>query len=273
MPLLQGPQKPKPRKFTGDPEDFRATLGEHLEELRGRIVRAAVALTIGTVIGWFLYPPVLNIFYGVINRAAAHSKIKVDWKFLDLTQPFMLHFKMALYIGLVLAIPFIVGELWGFVKPGLKPHEIRPFRVVVPISMGLFVIGVGLGFMILDPAFQWFLSFSAETPGFGIIQQPSELIFFSVKMLLAFGLAFQLPLVIFFLTKIGLVSPQFLMRYWKQSTVGVFVVAMIVTPGGDPFSMLAMAIPMSALFFASILAANLTSRGKREENDVLNNLD
>lgn len=273
MPLLKDPKTPKPRSFSGDPEEFRATLGEHLEELRGRIIRAAVALTIGSVIGWFLYPPVLNVFRGVINRAAAHSKVKIDWTFIDITQPFMLHFKMALYIGLVLALPFVVGEIWGFVKPGLKPHEIRPFRIIVPISFALFAVGVSVGFIILDPTFQWFLSFTAETPGFGLIQQPSELIFFSVKMLLAFGLGFQLPLVVFFLTKIGLVSPQFLMRYWKQSTVGVFVVAMIVTPSGDPFSMLAMAIPMSALFFASVLAANMTSRNKREENDVLNDLD
>ncbi len=270
MPLLEQQRK---RNFSGDPEEFRATLGEHLEELRGRIIRSAVALTVGTTIGWFIYPWLFEVFQGVIARAAKASTVPIDWRYVGLTQPFMLHFKMAMYAGLVMALPYIVYELWGFIRPGLKPHEVRPFRIVVPTSLALFVCGVAIGFIILNPTFQWFLSFAKETPGYGIIQQPSELIFFCVKMLLAFGLGFQMPLVIYFLTKIGLVSPQFLMRYWRQSTVGVFVVAMIVTPGGDPFSMLAMAIPMSALFFASVLAANMTSRKKREEEDVLNDLD
>ena len=104
------------------------------------------------------------------------------------------------------------------------------------------------------------------------MQDPELMIMFQAKMLVAFGAGFQLPLVVFFLTRIGIISPKTLMRYWRQSTIGVFIAAAVITPSGDIPTMLAMAVPLTILFFITILAANYKQKGKKDE-DFLDDLD
>lgn len=247
-----------------EPDELRATLAEHLEELRGRIFRCAIAYLIGTAIGWVVYPKLYIALDAAVQKAVKDSGVPVRWEFLGgAPAPFMLHFKMSMYVGLVLALPYMVWQLWLFIRPGLRESERKPLRRVVPISLVLFGIGAFLGWFILGPTIQWFLSFAAETR-YGIVQDPYELLLFGLKMMLAFGIAFQMPLLVYFLARAGIVSPDFLWRYWRQSTVAVFTVSAIITPSGDPVSMLAMAIPLSVLFFGSVAAAKLSfARGDR----------
>jgi sec-independent protein translocase protein TatC len=126
----------------------------------------------------------------------------------------------------------------------------------------LFALGVTFCWIILPSAFTWFIGYVFEFPGTAIYQEPGMMVFFILKMLLAFGMGFQLPLIVFLLGKIGLLTPETLTTYWRQSTVFIFVASAIITPSNDVFSMLMMAIPLSILFIISIWALKFTSRRK-----------
>ncbi|MBL8068903.1 MAG: twin-arginine translocase subunit TatC [Armatimonadetes bacterium] len=260
------------RSSPEQPEELRLTLGEHLEELRVRLIRILVIVCIGMTAGWFLTPPVFdNINAMVKDSLPKDFPYKVVWS--GLSDPFMFHLKMAFVIGAILTIPLSVMQLWGFVKPGLRPHERKPLQTVVPFSVGLFIMGSVLGYVILPMAFGWFASMATDFKDPVIYQNPVDIVMFSVKMVLAFGIGFQLPLIVFFLTRLGIISPEAITRYWRQAAVGVMTAAAIITPGGDIFSMLLMGIPLVVLTFGSIAAARLTMRSQDGANDVLNALD
>lgn len=256
-------------------EELRLTLGEHLEELRGRIIRSLIYVAVGAVGGAFLAKP----FYGLIQWWVLEPMEK-DYDMtiiMGVTDGFGFWVRLAVTIGLVFALPLIVREIWGFIKPGLKPNEAKPIETVVPISMGLFFLGCFLCWLILPPTMGWFIGITAQFDNVEIFQQAPEIVYFCSKMMLAFGIGFQLPLIVFFLAKVGIVSPEMIWRYWRQVTVGVFVLSAVLTPSGDPFSMMVMALPLTGLFFASIQAAKMTTKKsgvvKKDEEDVLNNLD
>jgi sec-independent protein translocase protein TatC len=193
----------------------------------------------------------------------------VDYKevFRNATEPFMLKFRLSFLIGLILAFPFIVLQLWGFVEPGLRPHESRPIKRLAPVSVLLFAMGVFFCWFILPSAFRWFVGYLAEFPGTSLYQEPGTLVFFVLKMLLAFGFGFQLPLVVFLLGKVGLLEPGTLMKYWRQAAVAIFTLSAIVTPSNDAFSMLMMAVPLTVLFAVSVWAIRITSRKRPTEPD------
>ncbi len=268
MPILA--RKPT-RNSSDTPEELRATLGQHLEELRVRLFRIVAILAGGIAIAWWYEP----YFYDQLNNLAAQGipeGVKYKEAFRSITEAFFLKLKLSLYISLVGTLPLTVMQLWGFIAPGLRPNERRPLKIVVPISTLLFLFGAWLAWFITPITIGWFVDFVKEFPGVEVIQEPAFLIFFIVKMMIAFGIGFQLPLVVFFLTKVGIITPDALMRYWRQSTLGVFVAAAIITPSGDPFTMLLMAVPLTTLFFASVIAAKITSR-KSARSDELNDLD
>lgn len=260
------------RSSSEQPDELRLTLGEHLEELRVRLFRILAIVCVGMTVGWFLAPPVYDNVMGMVQASVPKEfEMKVVWQ--NLSDPFMFHLKMAFIIGAVLTIPLSVLQLWGFVKPGLRPHERKPLQTVVPVSVGLFVMGAALGYMILPMAFGWFASMASDFKDPVVYQNPVEIVMFSVKMSLAFGIGFQLPLIVFFLTRLGIISPEAITRYWRQAAVGVMTAAAVITPGGDIFSMLLMGVPLVVLTFGSIAAARLTMRNRDGSNDVLNALD
>lgn len=266
----------RPRNSSDDPEEFRLSVGEHLEELRARIMRMAVMLAVGFLAGWFLEPPIYQTFSSLVEqtvRSMMPQHIEYKEVFKNVTEPFMLKLKLAFYIGLILALPFMVTELWGFIKPGLKPSERRPLQLLAPISVVLFFIGAVVCWVILPSAFAWFLSYTTEFPDTAIYQEPGTLVFFILKMMLAFGIGFQLPIVVYFLAKIGLIGPNTLSRYWRQITVVVFFASAILTPSADMFSMLMMAIPLTLLFFVSVFAVKLTVKPNPDLLGPIDQLD
>lgn len=254
-----------------NPDEFRATLGEHLEELRVRVMRSVGVLAAGCAVGWFLAMPVYRALSHVV-QANIPKGVNYQEPFTSITQPFMLQLKLAFYISLTLTLPYIVWELWGFVAPGLRPNEKRPLRAFAPVSLVLFLFGCWLGWMSLPAAFQWFAGFFASFPGTSLYQEPGTMVFLIVKLVLAFGVGFQLPVVTFFLTKAGVLSPQTVSQYWRQAILAIIVLCAILTPSGDPFTLAAMAVPLSVLFIGSIFAARLT--GKAAQRDpALDDLD
>lgn len=257
----------RPGHVPDDPEEYRRTLAEHLDELRARLIRSGVALVVGSGLGWLLYPPVVELLLGKVKRMAEAAHANVDWRWMGSTAPFMLQLKASMYIGLALALPFVVWELWGFIRPGLRKSEVKPLRAVVPVSMGLFAFGVALGYWIWPTTVMWFIDFARHQSPIGIIQDPYELMVLGLKLMLVSGVACQLPLVVFVMAKVGIVSPDFLWKYWKHCVAGVFIFVTVFSPTADPFSMVALAVPLSILVFGSILAAKLAF-GQKQPSEL-----
>jgi sec-independent protein translocase protein TatC len=268
MPIRLRPERRAvSRNSPEDPEEFRAPLADHLEELRVRIIRIFALISAGMVAGWFLQPTVYGHLAELVRQMIPEH---IDYKetFRNVTEPFMLKLRVSFYIGLILTFPFVVLQLWGFVKPGLKPSERRPLTTVAPLSVLLFLAGAAACWMIIPTAFAWFIGYIDEFPGTAIYQEPGTMIFFILKMMLAFGIGFQLPIVVYFLNKVGLLGHDTLRRYWRHATAAIFIGAAILTPSADIFSMLMMAVPMVLLFFVSLWAVNLGARRAPPEDDV-----
>ncbi len=268
MPTLwKGPKKPERRQFTGDPEDFRLSLVEHLEELRDRIIRSIYIICTTWTIGWFLEKPL----YKNLNDMAVGAIKPIlpkgaDYKevFNHAPEAFLLKLKLSFMIGIILAFPFLVLQLWGFIMPALKPKEQAPLKKLAPFSFVLFFIGVGFAWAILPSAMRWFASYIEEFPGTSLYQEAGSMVFFILKMLAAFGIAFQLPLIVYMLGALELLTAETLLKYWRQSATAIFVIAMIVTPSQDPMTMLMMAIPLVILFMISVYVVKFTQSRKRK---------
>ncbi len=264
-------KNPIPRNSSEDPEEFRATLVEHLEELRTRIIRIIWLLVIGWVGAWYLLQPWASkaidqmVEKSVVPTLAAHH---IDYRTVwdTATGPFMFKLKFTFMLGFIAVFPFALLQVWGFVSPALKPNEKRPFKVLTPLSVVLFAIGGGFAWWLTPNALRWFVSYVEDFPGTSLFQQAGLLTFFVLKMILAFGLAFQLPLIVYALGAIGLLEAKTLMKYWRQSTVVIFIISAIVTPSNDPFTMLMMALPMCVLFIISVYAVKFTQRNKRRRS-------
>jgi len=257
-------------KLPDDPDQFRATLVEHLEELRTRIVRRAGIIAICWLGGWFAEPFAFgwlsNLIVTNITKVVGPDKFKIIFD--NFTAPFMLKLQLSFLLGMIVATPFVVMQLWGFIRPGLKPNERKPLERVAPFSIVLFGMGVGFCVAILGPCTRWFASYLQDFPNTVLYQDPKAMITFVLKMMIAFGLGFQLPLVVWGLGALNLLSAETLIKYWRHAAVAIFFLAAAFTPSNDAFSMLMMAIPMVLLFMISVWAVKLTQR-KQKQQDIV----
>src|SRR5262249_4296740 len=149
-----------------------------------------------------------NMIYREIVPILKAKNIGYQDVFSNVTEAFMLKLKLSFMVGLIIVLPFALLQIWGFVSPALKPNEKKPFKVLAPISVLLFATGVGFGWWVTPNALRWFTSYVEEFPGTALYQQPGLLIFFVMKMLLAFGLSFELPLIVYALGALGLLQAQ-----------------------------------------------------------------
>ncbi len=255
-----------------DPEDFRAPLSAHLDELRGRLLRSITAITLGWVVGWFAAQVVSNALLARALDAikqGAPAGAAVNVSITDIPQAFMVLLRLSFMLGLIMALPYVVTQIWGFIAPGLKENERRPVRQVLPFSIVLFFLGVYFCWLVLPATYQWFAGFMDVFPEAELNQNPEQLIMFALKMMAAFGICFQLPLIVYGLGKAGILSPETLMQYWRQATVFIFFVAAAVTPSQDPISMLMMALPLTLLFIISVYAVKLTTKPLPAKEEVV----
>lgn len=275
MPLALKDRAERARKDIRDPDDFRAPLHAHLEELRVRVFRSLAAVVIGWILGWFLMDPVNKAIMGRGLGAVIEAvpKAKVNVAFTSATAPFLLLLKQSFVLGLCLSMPFVIVQIWGFVSPGLKENEKKPIRTAAPVSILLFFMGVGFCWLILPSAFGWFGAFLSQFPGAILNQDPEQLVTFSVKMMAAFGVCFQLPLIVYVLGRIGILSPETLISNWRQAVVFIFFVAAAITPSSDPASMMMMAVPLCVLYAVSVYAVKLTTKSLPAAKDELQMLD
>ena len=243
-------------------DEPKATFMEHLEELRKRIFRALIYIMLGWVVAFAITPYVYDFLAGPLLRTKPEG---AKFVFTHATEPFFLKFKLALILGLILMMPLIMREVWGFLSPGLTRQEKRAVKLIAPFSAGLFFSGVALGYYILPAAFNFFLSYLDDYPDAQLLQNPAQYIMFVVKMMFAFGLGFQMPVVLMFLAQIGVATPETMWKYWRQAIVSIGLLAALLTPSGDAFSMLAIGLPMVFLYFLSILLVGRIAKKKRRQ--------
>lgn len=231
-------------------DDRPADLTEHLEELRTRIVRSLFAVFVGWVAGYVLFPWIYHLISLPLEEPL--RKVEGQTVFLHFADPFFLRLKLSFVVGLIFVAPYITYQIWAFVAPGLTRSERRVVRMFMPFSGALFVMGIVLGYLFLPAAIRWFLSYLADYGGATLLQNPLSYVLLAVKILLAFGISFQLPIVLVILAKMGLVSSKRLLVYWRHAVVIIFAFAAIVTPTNDPLSLMVMAWPMVFLYFLTI---------------------
>jgi sec-independent protein translocase protein TatC len=249
-------------------EDGRMALSDHLRELRARILRVAVAMTITFVALLFFYDQLLELVLGPYNHAREALGEEVSRPVISGPGgPFLLYFKLCGLGALVLTSPYWLYQIWAFIMPGLHPHERRWSRIFVAIAGPLFLIGIAVGYVTLPKGLQVLIGFTpADVTN---LVEFSEYLSFFTRTLLVFGIAFEIPVFIVLLNLAGVVSGKWLGEHRSWIIIVVFVFAAIATPSTDPFTMCFMAIPMVALFFVSELIARANDRRRARARNAL----
>jgi sec-independent protein translocase protein TatC len=229
-------------------DNKKLTIIEHLDELRGRLVIAAIALVVATGLSL--------IFTGKFLEFLLVPSGGIKPIFLKPTEMFITYFKVAIIGGAALSMPVIVYQLISFVVPGLKPGEKKYLYFVIPATTLLFILGLSFGYWVLLPfALRYLLTFGGDIATAAISIE--EYISFVTTLLLWMGVAFELPMVIVFLAKLKIVSYKQLRGYWKYALVGAFLAAAVITPTPDPFNQTLVAIPLYLLYEVGVLFARI----------------
>ena len=232
------------------PRDQEAGLFEHLTELRSRLLYSVIGVMAVMCLTWNYALPIQGWFSAPITRVLHAHGGRGELISTDPTAFFTLQFQSSLLAALLLAAPWVLFQVWRFVEPALTNSERRYTLVLVPFSSILFFLGAALGYVCSPLFFQFFLQF--QPPGVAAQWKYDDSVILMAKMLLIFGLAFQVPIVIIFGNKIGLVSRNLLIEYWRHAVVVIFIVVAVLTPTWDPFTMTACALPPCLLYLLSI---------------------
>ncbi|MCC2670743.1 MAG: tatC [Armatimonadetes bacterium] len=238
-------------------DDFKEMeLWEHLQELRTRLIRSACYLILGLSIAWAVYPWLNELFFAPLTPVLKQIGGKIVYT--HFAQGFMLQLQVSLVAGLIVAIPLVTLELWGFIAPGLTKSERKACYVVFPLSLLFFFMGIICGYELMSVTISYFAQYIPKDVE--LLQDPLKYIVFLVKMVVAFGICFQMPVVLMFLAYVGLVNSTVLREQWRMAVVGCFIVAAVATPGGDPLTMMIMAAPLALLYVSSIFLVGFVER-------------
>lgn len=236
-------------------EDEKLPFTSHLDELRSRLIRCAIAVLIGFVASYFFKEKIFEILSAPLISVMGHGDSLI---FTGIPEAFFTYLKVSLLAGILLATPVIIFQFWMFVAPGLYRNEKKLLFPIVIISSFFFLGGALFGYFIVFPfGFQFLLGFASEN--IRALPSMKEYLSFSAKLLLAFGLVFEMPIVITFLAKLGLVTAAGLKKNRKYAILLIFVGSAILTPP-DVVTQTMMAIPLMVLYEISIFGARIFGR-------------
>jgi len=242
--------------------DGSMTLIEHLRELRSRLFKASLGVVAGMIVGLFFARPVQNF----INDPYCDFKGDQICQFNvgSVVDPFMLQLKIGLYIGLLIASPIWLYQLWAFIAPGLHRHERKYTYVFTAVAVPLFALGAFLAFFVVTKSLVFFLGLSSGQ--YEINVDLTGYFNFVTGVMLLFGAAFEFPLALLMLNFVGLLSAKRMLSWWRTAIFAMFAFAAIVTPTPDPFGMTALALAMGILYFGAVGVAFLNDR-RRARNE------
>ena len=228
------------------------SLVDHLGELRRRVMISTVAVAVGAVGGFLLYNKVLAFLQAPYCDLKEQKGLSGTCNFVitDPLEGVTTRFKVSAYLGLAMALPVVLWQLWRFITPGLHPKEKKYAIPFILSSVVLFASGAAIAVLTFPNALDFLISVSGDEVEtlFG----PAKYISLYTLIMLAFGVAFEFPVLLVFLQLAGVVTPRRLLRSWRFAVVGIFVVAAVITPSQDPYSLAGMAVPMSTFYFIAI---------------------
>lgn len=263
---------------------------DHLEELRWHVVRAVAAIFIMMIVAFIYTKEIfeyvifapghvdfitfrwlcrLGDLTGAAGLCVTEIPMKIQSRFL--MGQFTMQLQASFVIGLVVAFPYVVWELWSFVKPGLYSKEKKGSRGAVFSISTLFILGISFGYFILSPMTVAFLANYSISPRISNEFDITSYVSTISILVLSSGILFQLPVVIFFLTKVGMVTPSLLRSYRKHAVVAILLIGAIITPSSDPLSLSLISIPLYILYEISIFISGVELRRKvkREQAEAL----
>ena len=247
---------------TPEPEEKTMGLMDHLNELRWRLVRCFIAAGVGFLLCWTVVEPIFDFITApLLSALPAHGTAM----YTTLPEPFFVRMFVAFVTGLFVTSPYIFYQIWAFISPGLYEEEKKGLLPIALLS-AIFFIGGGVFcyFIVFPYAFNFFLGFSSEQ--IQAMPRITDYLDFVIKLLLAFGLIFEMPLFSFFLSRMGVITAQMMRKARRYAVLCIFIVAAILTPP-DVVSQLLMAMPMLLLYEISILVAAAFGRKKKEKKE------
>jgi sec-independent protein translocase protein TatC len=252
---------PRADRRTGDADGGRMTLVEHLRELRSRLIKSLVALAVGACIGFVLYDPVLDVLvepYCDVKADQVDTATDLgpadqgcDLVVTDPLESFSVRLKLSTYIGFLIASPVVMWQIWRFITPGLYAREKRFAIPFVASSVFLFALGAVTAWLTFPKTLQFFAAFGGDN--LTLLYTPGKYLGLLTVMMLVFGLAFLFPIVLVFLQLAGILSWRKLASWRRYAIVVIFVIDAVITPSGDPITLIAMAVPMVLFYEISIL--------------------
>lgn len=224
----------------------------HFQELKQRLIYALVYFVISTIFAMAITTPVLEALAEPAGGLSALQAIAV-------TEPFTIYFKVSLVLGLIIAAPYLIAQIWIFVAVGLKSTERNAFYLLFPFAVFLFISGVVFAYKIMLPvAVPFLLNFM----NIQAVPTLEDYIAFVLRVLIWIGIAFEMPLIFFALAKIGIVNSQMLSKNWRYATLGIVVLAAVITPTPDPINMLIVTAPLFVLYIISIILTKFAKKNK-----------
>jgi len=234
----------------------------HLEELRKRLIVCAIAIGVGFAISYAFSKQLFSFLILPLTKVLPPDSRLI---FTNLPEMFITYIKVSLVAGIIVAIPVIFYEVWMFLVPALYQNEKRYLVPFVASSSILFILGALFGYRVVFPyGFKFFMSFATED--IQALPSVKQYFSFATRLLLAFGLVFEMPIVVLFLTKIGLVTPDAMKRFRKFAILGSFILSAILTPP-DVATQIMMAFPLIILYELSIFLSKLVKTGESSNSD------
>ena len=235
---------------------------EHLDELRSRLIHALIALIVGFIVCWGFRDPIFHF----LTSPLRHAFPDIKFIYTSPSEALLLKMKMAFFVGIFLALPYILYQIWAFVAPGLYPHEKAYALPFILAGTLFFMAGAAFGHYYLFPITFGFLGeFGGADMQF--LPKVGEYYTFYSWFLLGLGAVFQLPVVIFVLSRIGLVTPRFLLRNFKWAVLAAFIIAAIITPTPDVVTQSLLAFPMLGLYLLGVGVAWLFGKPRRTPDE------
>jgi sec-independent protein translocase protein TatC len=236
--------------------DERMPFTSHLEELRTRLISVLAAVGIGFVVCYGFKDWLFKI---ITKPLADVLPAKSFMIYTGMPEAFFIYMQIAFFASLLLTGPYCLYQVWKFISPGLLPGEKKYVLPFVLVSSTLFISGVLFGyFLVLPPAFKFFVSFSSDflKPMFSL----KEYLSLSLKFLLGFGVSFQLPVFLFFMTKIGIVNARMLSKHRRYAILIIFILAAVLTPSPDAITQTLMALPLMVLYEVGIVVSRFAAK-------------
>jgi sec-independent protein translocase protein TatC len=237
-------------------DESSMSLVEHLEELRWRILKCLIAIAVASIVAFIFRNQIMSFLTLPLPKEAADSLTKGKLVITGVGEGFTIFLKLAVAVGFVLALPVILYQAWAFISPGLYEREKKHAVPFIVAGIVLFIAGISLGFIVLQYPVQWLLNFASDS--FTPLITADNYFTFVAYFMLAFGVAFEIPLVLTFLAQLGLITSQTLRRRRPPAYIGMWIAATFLTPGADPYSPIILGVAMTFLYELTIVFIRLT---------------